>query len=76
MTENPDIDFAFVKASASDRKIHDTIMDAIIKKYRPKTKERAEAVVKPQVIKFSNSEFLGEDVGLEKMSKDLFALSN
>jgi len=51
-------------------------MDAIIKKYRPKTKQRAEAVVKPQVIKFSNSEFLGEDVGLEKMSKDLFALSN
>ena len=50
MTENPDIDFAFVKASASDRKIHDTIMDAIIKKYRPKTKERAEAVVKPQAI--------------------------
>lgn len=76
VSDNPDIDFAFVKASASDRKINDRIMDAIIKKYKPKTKERAGLILKPQAMSFSNSEFLGEDVGLEKMSKDLYELSN
>lgn len=45
-------------------------MDAIIKKYEgPSTKEKFEE-------KFSNRDFLGEDIGMVKMAKDLFALSN
>jgi hypothetical protein len=45
VADNPDIDFAFVKTTASERKIHDKIMDAIIKKYNPKSKEPTELVV-------------------------------
>ena len=39
VADNPDIDFAFARASASDRKIHDTIMESIIKKYKPSKKD-------------------------------------
>jgi hypothetical protein len=42
--DNPDMDFPFARPSASDRKIHDKIMDSIIKKYNPTKKERIERV--------------------------------
>lgn len=65
-TDNPDIDFKFARASMADRKIHDKIMDAIIKRYRPNKKEQR---------RFTEGE-IGDDIGLEKMAHNLNELSN
>jgi len=76
------MDFPFARPTASDRKIHDKIMDSIIKKYNPTKKERIERVEKEIRSRWNRAgpqeenQDSAHDVGLERMSKDLLALSN
>jgi hypothetical protein len=52
-------------------------MDSIIKKYNPSTKEKLESLNKSGIFrKDVDGMSIGQEVGLEKMAKDLITLSN